>query len=292
MRPLNIALRWNLVLCLFMLVITGNALGDTDTKDDPLPLWEVGVAAVGARLPHYIGSDEYNNYFYPVPYFIYRGDILRSDRDGVRGIFYKGEKFETSLSFWGNPPVSDDNGAREGMPELDAIAEAGPALKYFFYRHKQLDHLYLQTAVLAAWSVGFPGGLDIDMAHEGWHGRLGLYYQNKSLLEAHKLSFYLNTGVHYADSEYNDYFYSVDDRYVTADRAAYDAEGGYAGFSVSGSLYQWLTDRIGYGLYARWNNIDGAVFEDSSLVREENNYAIGCTLTWKMAVSKSPAPQH
>lgn len=290
MRPLKTAFKWNLMLCALLLLCTVNAFSDNDVKNKPLPLWEVGMAAVDTRLPHYIGSDEYENYIFPLPYVIYRGDLLRADRDGVRGIFYKGEKFETNLSFWGNPPVSEENGTREGMPKLDAIGEVGPALRYYFYRHGWQDHLYLQATLRTSWSIDFQGGLDIEMDYQGLNGGLDLYYQNKSLFEAQKLTIRLRAGLLFADSKYNDYFYSVDDQYATTDREAYDAKGGYAGFLLSTGLYKWLTDRLGIGFYARWNNIDGAVFEESSLVREENNYAIGSTLVWKIAVSKKPAP--
>lgn len=290
MRPLKTAFKWNLMLCVLLLLCTVNALSDNDVKNKPLPLWEVGIAAVGTRLPHYIGSDEYENYISPLPYVIYRGDLLRADRDGVRGIFYQSEKFETNLSFWGNPPVSEKNGAREGMPELDAIGEVGPALRYYVYRHGWQDYIYVQAALRTSWSIDFQGGLDIEMDYQGLNGGLDLYYQNKSLFEAQKFTIRLRAGLLFADSQYNDYFYSVDNRYATTDREAYDAKGGYAGLLLSTGLYKRLTDRLGIGFYARWNNIDGAVFEESSLVRQENNYAIGSTLVWKIAVSKKPAP--
>jgi outer membrane scaffolding protein for murein synthesis (MipA/OmpV family) len=253
------------------------------------PLWELGVAAVGARLPHYIGSDEYENYAYPVPYFIYRGEFLRAERDGLRGIFYKGEKFETSLSAWGNPPVPDDNDARQGMEELDAVGEIGPAVRYYFYRRGWRDHLYLQAALRTAFSFGFNGGLDIDTDYQGLNGGLVLSYQNKSAFEAHDLSIFFKAGLNFADDTYNNYFYGVERRYATARRARYEADAGYAGFSLSSSLYKRLTPRLAVGCYARWNNLDGAVFEDSPLVRDKNTYAVGATVVWKITESSKPA---
>jgi outer membrane scaffolding protein for murein synthesis (MipA/OmpV family) len=283
--------QWRFILAVFILLGIGSAYADTsysDKEDDYLPLWELGGMALGARLPHYIGSDEYEDYLYLLPYVIYRGDILRADREGIRGIFYKGEKFETSLSFWGNPPVSDDNEARQGMPDLDAIGEVGPALRYYFYRRGWLDRLYLQAAWRAAISFDFESC--VDTGYEGWHGSLDLSYQNKSLFKDQKLSFYLKGGVHFADSLYNNYFYSVADQFATPHRSAYEADGGYSGFSLSGSIYKELSQKFSIGFYARWNNIDGAVFEDSPLVRENNNYAVGFMLVWKLAKSKKPAP--
>ena len=247
------------------------------------------MTAVAARLPHYIGSDEYKNYLYPLPYVIYRGKFLRADREGVRGIFYKGEKFETSLSLWGNPPVSDENEARQGMPELDAIGEIGPALRYYFFRHGWQDHLYLQVAWRTAFSFEFNGGLDVDMDYQGWQSSVDLSYQNKTLFEFRKLSIYVKGGLHFADSKYNDYFYGVPSQYATFSRPTYKADGGYAGFSISGSFLKELTPRLSIGGYVRWNNLNGAAFENSALVREKNNYAIGALVVWKLVESSKPA---
>ncbi len=293
MRPLKTAFFWPLLLSALLFPAIGHTSGDntsTAESNKEMALWELGMTAVAARLPHYTGSDEYKNYLYPLPYLIYRGKFLRADREGVRGIFYKGEKFETSLSLWGNPPVSDENEARQGMPELDAIGEVGPALRYTFYRHEREDHLYLQAAWRAAFSFGFNGGLDMDMDYQGWHGSLDLSYQNKTWFEDRKLSIYLKGGLHFTDSKYNDYFYGVPSQYATFSRATYKADGGYAGFSLSGSFLKELTSRLSIGGYVRWNNLDGAVFEDSALVREKNNYAIGALLLWKLAESSKPAP--
>lgn len=292
-KKLKTAFHLPFLLSALLFPAAGHTSGDntsfTETEDQQ-PLWEFGVTAVAARLPHYIGSDEYENYFYPLPYVIYRGDILRADREGVRGIFYKGEKFETSISLWGNPPVSDENEARQGMPKLDAIGEIGPAIRYYFYRHGWQDYLSLQVAWRTAFSFGFNGGLDIDMDYQGWHSSVDLSYHNETLIEGRELKMYLKGGLHFADSRYHDYFYGVPSQYASPLREPYEADGGYAGFSLSGSLLKEITSRLSIGCYVRWNNLDGAVFEDSALVRERNNYAIGTLLLWKLAESPKLAP--
>ena len=43
---------------------------DLSDKDD-LPLWEAGVFCGAVRIPHYRGSDEYSDYFVPIPYFVF-----------------------------------------------------------------------------------------------------------------------------------------------------------------------------------------------------------------------------
>ena len=92
-----------------------------------LSLWEFGLFSGAARVPHYRGSDEYNIYALPFPYFIYRGEIIQASRDGLKGVFYKNNYIETNISLSGNPPVDGNNNARQGMPDLDALFELGPA---------------------------------------------------------------------------------------------------------------------------------------------------------------------
>ena len=290
---MRIVLSWSLLFGALLFPAAGRSSGDNASfteADERLPLWEFGIAGVAARLPHYIGSDEYKNYLYPLPYLIYRGQILRADREGVRGIFYKGEKFETSLSLWGNPPVSDENEARQGMPELDAIGEIGPALRYYFYRHGWEDHLYLQAAWRTAFSFGFKGGFDIDMDYQGWQSSLDLSYNKRKMIGDRKVSINVKGGLHFADSRYNNYFYGVPGQYATPHRETYEADGGYTGFSVSSSIFREMTPRLSIGGYVRWNNLNGAAFEDSALVREKNNYAVGALIVWKLVESSKPAP--
>jgi outer membrane scaffolding protein for murein synthesis (MipA/OmpV family) len=86
-------------------------------------------------------------------------------------------------------------------------------------------------------------------------------------------------GPMYGSERSHDYFYSVAPQYATADRPAFDAEAGYAGsqFLVSVSRRyrkHWL------GAFVRWDSLNGAVFADSPLVRQENYFAAGIAVAW------------
>ena len=102
------------------------------------PQWEVGLFGVGARLPLYRGSDESKDYFFALPYLIYRGEVVQVEREGVRGLFYRGDRIETDISMGGNPPVKKNAKARQGMPELDPLLEMGPAVRGILYRGQRL----------------------------------------------------------------------------------------------------------------------------------------------------------
>ena len=83
------------------------------------PLWELGVGVAALRMPDYRGSDEYRYYLLPYPYFIYRGDILRVDRERISGRIFETDRFLLDVSLNGSVPVkSSDNPDRQEMPDL------------------------------------------------------------------------------------------------------------------------------------------------------------------------------
>ena len=244
-----------------------------------LPLWEVGLFGGAGRLPHYRGSDEYKTYYLPLPFLIYRGEVFRANREGVKSIFWENERIETGLSMSGNPPVADDNRAREGMPELGAIGEIGPMLKGYLRDRRNPNPLYAVAAVRMAISVD-PD--DFDTAHEGFRGDLRLVYRNYTWLEKWKVVFGLSAAVDFADAESQRYFYEVEPRYATAERPAYSPEGGYSGFSLSANATKSLNSRLKLGVYYRWDNLAGSSYEDSPLVQAENNHIVGAALIWNI----------
>ena len=248
------------------------------------PLWEIGVVGAGAYLPHYRGSDEYTWWALPLPYFIYRGEFIRATREGVRGIFFDSAYFESSISVFGNPPVPDDNEARQGMPELDALFEIGPSLKWFILGRNPIKKLYLMGSLRAASSINFDGGVNLE--YQGFNAELNLIYHNRQFYKSHGFKYFLKAGLNMADNKLNSYFYDVPAMYVTPARSTFESDGGYAGFSLSASIQQDITKNISIGFFSRWDNLNGAVYTNSPLVREDNNIVAGCALIWKMARSR------
>src|SRR5690606_40916181 len=59
------------------------------TADDTsmIKTWELGLGIGAVSGPDYRGSKETHHYVAPIPYFIYRGKFIQSDREGVRGQF-------------------------------------------------------------------------------------------------------------------------------------------------------------------------------------------------------------
>lgn len=271
---------------LFLLCAVGVGVVRAEGTNGPpdLAKWEVGLVGMGARIPYYRGSDEYRWYGFPVPYLIYRGDYLQADRDGVRGMFFKGRWVETELSISGNPPVRDGSGARAGMPELDPLVELGPALRLFLYRGRKLSALYLEAAARAVGSVDRDTlGLD----YEGNRAALSLVIARFTPRAGSPWNTGLRAGVDFADRDYHRYFYDVNEAYALPARPAYESRGGYGGASLSGWISRRLFDDVSLALYARLDNCEGAVYEESPLVRSRNNVTVGAAVSWKIAESRT-----
>jgi len=250
------------------------------------PLWELGAVAVAGRLPHYRGSASYDNHIAVLPFLIYRGEILRMDRDSVRGIFYRGAWGEADLSVSGYPPVERDR-ARQGMPDLDPYLEIGPAWRIPLQRNaKGEPSLYLQTCLRGV--ITFDSH-DYHPAYQGVLGEVSLRAVNIRPIPDSPTRFGGSCGFSVADAACNGYFYNVSTAQALPDRPAYRSDGGYAGFFLSSYVVRKITRSLSWSAYARWDNLAGAVYANSPLVRQNNNYLVGTTLSWTFAVSGEKA---
>ena len=95
------------------------------------------------------------------------------------------------------------------------------------------------------------------------------------------------SGIDVADGGYTDYFYGVPEASARPGREAYSGQGGYAGFMASTMLARRIP---GFGKvlgYVRWENVNGAVYENSPLVKSKNNFTVGVTVEWMLFTSKT-----
>jgi len=109
----------------------------------------LGVGISALSLPDYRGSDESSLYAIPFPYLVYRGTFLKADRNGIRGTFFGSDRIELNLSLGASLPVSsDDNPARQGMPDLQPTVEFGPALDLNLFARSFLAKLSFNLGLL------------------------------------------------------------------------------------------------------------------------------------------------
>jgi len=238
------------------------------------PLWEAGIGVGALRMPHYRGSAESNSWLLPVPYVIYRGSILRADRDGARAMLLAGERVDFDLSLSASPPTkSRDDSARQGMPDLAPSFEIGPKLNAKLGRGDgwKLDLRVPLRAVVTlesrprtiGWSLAPVINLDIDT--QGWN--VGL-----------------QAGPLWGDRRLHGYYYDVASAYATAVRPAYSAPAGYAGWQATAGVSRRF-GRAWFGAFVRADSVAGAAFEPSPLVTSRQQLAVGVAMSWVFAVS-------
>ncbi|HNI24107.1 MipA/OmpV family protein [Plasticicumulans sp.] len=252
---------------------------------EDLPLWELGAGLGVLSFNEYRGSSQRSNHVLPVPYFVYRGEVFKADRDGIRGQLFDGEHLRLNVSLGASVPVdSHDSGRRRGMPDLKATVEVGPALEIRLWTSAdRKQRLELRLPARLALTVEGPPrdigvvfspnlNLDIDdpLGFRDWH--LGLL-----------------AGPIYADARNHGYFYDVAPRYANAERPVYHAGAGYSGsrflVAVSKRFPQFWV-----GGFARYDDLRGAVFEDSPLVDSRSSWAAGAAIAWVFDQSATRVP--
>ncbi len=240
------------------------------------PLWELGAGLGILQIPDYRGSDKNRVYLLPYPYFIYRGDILQVERDRISGRIFKTDTVLLDFSFYGQVPVkSSDNEARSGMPDLDPTFEAGPALNITLLENRQDRYkLNLGLPVRAVFSTDFS-----SLRHEGWVFSPRLAFEKSDFIAGSGWNLGISVGPILADRGYNSYYYSVEPRYATAARPSYDAGAGYGGSSIMLGLNRGYKQLI-LNAFVSVHFLQGAVIEDSPLVKSSYSVMSGIAVSW------------
>ncbi len=253
-----------------------------------LPLWQFGLGAGVLNAPHYRGSKTVEPIYLPVPYIIYRGDFLKVDREGIRGELMESDRLRLDISLAGNIPVPKSNdSARANMPSLDPLGEIGPELEVKLWQSVNSENnLSLKIPYRLVFSVGDP-----IMEYQGWSFSPYINYQinwrKPSSLNRMNVSF----GPIYASDKYHDYFYKVEPQYVTPARPEYDADSGYSGSRIT-VTFSNNTDKYFIGAFARYDDLDGATFEDSPLVETRSYFIFGVAFSWIFASSGETVPHN
>ncbi len=239
------------------------------------PLWEAGLGIGALSFPDYRGSDESHVYPVPVPYFVYRGDFLKADRDGVRGEFFNQKYAELNISVNATIPVqSNDNRARRGMPNLRPTVELGPLLNLHVWRSP--DEKFKFDVVLP---FRVPVTAESSPKVIGWNFSPRVNLDVQDVLGHTGWNFGVGTGPMYAARKYHDYFYSVDAKYATAERPEYQAKGGYSGMQFLSAISKRYP-KYWVGAYVRYDALQGVAFENSPLVKQKSYIAGGIGIAW------------
>jgi outer membrane scaffolding protein for murein synthesis (MipA/OmpV family) len=240
------------------------------------PLWELGAGLALLQLPDYPGSNKSRIYLLPYPYFIYRGDIVKVERERVSGRIFKTDTLLLDISLYGQVPVkSSDDNARSGMPDLDPTFELGPSLNVTLLDNRQ-DRYKLNLALPAR--AVFSTDLR-SLRHEGWVFNPRVVLEKADFIPGSGWNLGISAGPLFADRGYNSYYYSVEPRYATASRPAYDAGAGYGGSSITLGLNKGYRQLV-FNAFVSVHFLQGAVIEDSPLVKSSYSVMSGIAVSW------------
>lgn len=231
--------------------------------------WGLGLAPI--YLADYHGSDEYRTYVLPLPFITYKGKIVTIDDSGIYGKLIRNRYFTLQMSLGAGLPVSSKrNRARRGMAPLDPTMEIGPEMliPVASWGPYQLRVSLAARAVLAM-AVGIG-----RVRHIGFYFPpfIGLYHRRPFGEHPGQLSFII--GPIYATRPYMSYYYDVPPGQATAERPLYRTEAGYAGTRLELG-YKLRYGNHWLGGFGRYENLEGAVFQDSPLVKSRVYRAVG-----------------
>ena len=268
----------------FIALIPGPVSAQSSTATASVdPLWEVGVAAFGLTQQAWPGASESVNRAIALPYLLYRGPVLRVDREafGLRAI--KRPDFELDIGFAGSlGSRARDTEARQGMPELGTLVEFGPRGRW-----------NLGSAPGGGqWRFDLPlrGVFDVNdsFSYRGLALEPRIQWNHPSLA-GWRLS--VNAGAMLGNRQLTGTFYDVADVYATDSRPAYDAKAGLIAwqFGVTGS-HRLTRDLRIFG-FTRLDSVAGAVNTDSPLVSRTTGYRAGVGLQWTWMRSERSASE-
>lgn len=263
----------------FALVTLAAACAVTSAQaQEAQPLWEAGVAAFAVSTPAYPGSADRSSRVLPLPFLIYRGEVLRADQGGIGARLFRSERVEFDVGFSGALPAhSRDVSARSGMPDLNTLIEFGPRVKILLANPTPTSRLRLELPLRAVMEV------------QGGVRRQGATFEPKLSYEMRgadpRWAFDVSLAAVFADRRLGRYFYEVAPQYATASRPAYQADAGLlltrVGFS---STYKWSDDVRLFG-FVREESYRGAANEDSPLMKKRSGASVGLGLTWTLGRS-------
>ena len=257
-------------------------LAATQATAEERPKWEFGIGSVFYTQPDYIGSDDYHFHPIPFPWLIYRGPRLRVDRETVQTKIFGTDLVRLDLSVSGQVSVdSSENNRRHDMPNLDWVLQVGPTLKFAVARSDNGRHaLDIDVPLRVALAI------DTDnFSYEGLVASPKFVYR----YEPEGWRFEGNAGLEFSSNDYNEYYYSVAQRYDTPSRPAYGADGGYGGFRLSAGVSRYFGP-IYVGLFTRYFNLEGATFRDSPLVGSRSAFVGGIAIGWVWMKSEEMVP--
>lgn len=251
-------------------------------QEASLPLWEVGLLGGLAATPSYPASAERASRGLVLPFLVYRGKVLRADREGVgaRLLHMRDVEFDVGMAA-SLPSNSTDSVARQGMPDLGTLIEVGPRLKWTLTRPAPSSRVLVELPLRAV--LEFNSGVK----------RRGLVFEPQLKYETHDINDDLkmsaSAGLVLGDRSLNNFFYAVAPEFATTLRPAYDAQAGLIATRLTLSTSKKLNKDIRVFGLLRFESYAGAANQSSPLYRQSSGTSVGLAATWTLGRSDRSA---
>lgn len=244
-----------------------------------LPLWELGLGVAGLSLPHYRGAEKSRNWLLPMPYGVYRGEILQADREGLKAKLLDSDRIDFDISLEATAPSrSADEPVRHGMPDLKGTVEVGPNLNVRLASGPGWK-IEARLPIRAAFT------LQTKSRHIGWTAAPALN------LDQRIAGWNIGTELAalWGSGDFHRYYYDVAATYASAERPAYRARAGRGGWQATLAATR-RDGRRWIGAFVSADSLAGANFTDSPLVRRRSNVTFGVAVSWLLWKSDRLVP--
>jgi outer membrane scaffolding protein for murein synthesis (MipA/OmpV family) len=251
-------------------------------QETGLPLWEAGLVAGGVSTPAYPASSDRSSRALALPFLIYRGEVLRSDRSGIGARLAHTDDYEFDVGFSASLPASsNDVAARQNMPDLGTLLEFGPRMKVTLARPSAGSRVRLIVPVRSV--LEFNSGV----RGQGVAFEPELAYETRDLSDGWSLS--ANASLVWGDSQLNQYLYGVSPAYATAARPAYEAQSGLIASRLGLGASTQLGKDVRILGFVRYENYAGSANRNSPLFLQSSGTSYGLWLTWTLGRSEARA---
>jgi MipA family protein len=170
------------------------------------------------------------------------------------------------------------------MPDLDPTFQIGPKLEICIVRDCNADWIVnirvpVRFVVAAATDFSHYKGIGIVV-----HPQINFDFKN---MPAPGWIFGFAFGPMYASQEYHQYYYGVQEYYaIPGVRPAYHASGGYSGTQLVMAITKRF-EHFWFGAFASYDELSGAKFDNSPLMRTKQSFMAGFGVAWVFAKSET-----
>ncbi len=246
------------------------------------PLWEIGLVTGFASTPAYPAANERTQRALALPFLVYRGEVLRTDRDGLSARVLHTSDVELDVGFSAAlPSRANDSAARQGMADLGALLEMGPRLKWTLLRPSSDSRLQVQLPLRAVLE------LKDGISAQGLIFEPELNFEKRNAGAGWSLA--ASAGVVLGDRKRNDFFYGVAPQYATPLRPAYEAQSGLISSRLSVGTSKHLGSDWRLFGFLRLENYAGSANQGSPLHLQTSAASVGLALAWTLGRSEERA---